>query len=71
MQTPRIEVRQWWSRGCHREPAFESSPKAALSVTNDIADRVLGLPFSIDLNVQDLARIRLKLVEFIENTRAG
>ena len=71
MQTQRIEVRQWWSRGCHREPAFESSPKAGLSVTNDIADRVLGLPFSIDLNAQDIARIRLKLVEFIENTRAG
>lgn len=71
MQTQRIEVRQWWSRGCHREPAFANAPKAELSVTNDLADRVLGLPFSIDLNAQDIARIKLKLVEFIENIRAG
>tara|TARA_Y100000589_G_scaffold313573_1_gene335039 strand:- start:700 stop:1809 length:1110 start_codon:yes stop_codon:yes gene_type:complete len=71
MQTQRIEVRQWWSRGCHREPAFANAPKAALSVTNDLANRVLGLPFSIDLNAQEIARIKRKLVEFIENTRAG
>jgi dTDP-4-amino-4,6-dideoxygalactose transaminase len=53
-----IETRRWWERGVHRQPAFRATPKAgALNVTDQLAASTLGLPFSVDLNAEDIARI--------------
>jgi dTDP-4-amino-4,6-dideoxygalactose transaminase len=34
-----IETRQWWGRGCHRQPAFAHLPRTPLPVTESLADR--------------------------------
>ena len=52
-----IDSRQWWSKGCHREPAFSGYPRGRLSVTDDLGRRVLGLPFHEALGEDDIARI--------------
>lgn len=48
-----IETRRWWARGCHRHPAFADCPRTALPVTEGLAERVLGLPFYVDLDAVD------------------
>lgn len=40
-----VETRAWWGRGCHRQPAYRDCPREDLPVTEDLAGRVLGLPF--------------------------
>jgi dTDP-4-amino-4,6-dideoxygalactose transaminase len=40
-----IETRRWWSRGCHRMPAYRHLPAVPLENTATIADKYLGLPF--------------------------
>lgn len=52
-----IESRQWWSKGCHREPAFSGLPCGDLSTTDALARRVLGLPFHEALDEGDIRRI--------------
>ena len=52
-----IDSRQWWSKGCHREPAFSECPHGDLSVTEDLGRRVLGLPFHEALGEDDIGRI--------------
>lgn len=39
-----IGTRRWWSRGCLRMPAYADAPHGPLPVTEDVADRYLGLP---------------------------
>jgi dTDP-4-amino-4,6-dideoxygalactose transaminase len=52
-----VDSRQWWSKGCHREPAFSEYPRGDLSVTEDLGRRVLGLPFHEALDEDDIGRI--------------
>lgn len=52
-----IDSRQWWSKGCHREPAFAEYPRGGLSVTEELSRRVLGLPFHEALDEDDIERI--------------
>jgi dTDP-4-amino-4,6-dideoxygalactose transaminase len=40
-----IGWRHWWGMGCHTHPAFADLPAADLSVTNELAPRVIGIPF--------------------------
>jgi len=40
-----IGWRHWWGMGCHTHPAFAALPAADLSVTNELAPRVIGIPF--------------------------
>lgn len=48
-----IETRRWWRNGCHRHPAYVDCPRTDLSVTEALADAVLGLPFYPDLTEQE------------------
>jgi dTDP-4-amino-4,6-dideoxygalactose transaminase len=52
-----IDSRQWWSKGCHREPAFSECPHGDLPVTEDLGERVLGLPFHEALGEGEVGRI--------------
>ena len=60
-----IEVRQWWSKGCHREPAFQKYSSGNLPVTEKFGRCVLGLPFFADLTAREIARIRSSLENFL------
>ena len=52
-----IETRSWWGSGCHLQPAFQDCPREALPVTEDLGNRVLGLPHFLDLPRQDVDRV--------------
>lgn len=52
-----IEARRWWSKGCHREPVFSDVDRDPLPATEDLVERMVGLPFSIDLAPTDIRRI--------------
>ena len=63
MAAMKVETRDWWGAGCHRHPAFANCPRAALRVTDRLAAGTLGLPFFIDLEDGDSARIAEALSE--------
>ena len=44
-----IDTRRWWGSGCHRAPAFAGAPTTNLTVTEDLADSILGIPFFADI----------------------
>jgi dTDP-4-amino-4,6-dideoxygalactose transaminase len=52
-----IEARQWWSKGCHREPAFSDCPRTGQAVVDSLADRVVGLPYFAGLRPEAIDRI--------------
>lgn len=57
-----IGARRWWNQGCHREPVFRGCQKTQLESTEYLADRVVGLPFHIDLEESDIERIRDEVI---------
>lgn len=60
-----IGARKWWGNGCHRQPAFAHRPRAALPMTEELADTVVGLPFFADLAHQDMASVAAAVREFL------
>ena len=52
-----IESRMWYGAGLHAQPAFENVPRDAMWATQDLASRLIGLPFSVDLGFDDIIRI--------------
>ena len=52
-----IEWRRWWGLGCHRHPAFADVPRGNLDATDEIAPRVIGVPFRDDLQHQEIDRV--------------
>lgn len=62
-----IETRQWWGRGCHRQPAFKNYAGNDLSVTEDFTASVLGLPFYPDLEVEAQRKVICSLREILQH----
>ncbi len=62
-----IDTRRWWGLGCHRQPAFSRFPRTSLSVTEDLAPRVLGLPFWVDLNPSVADRVVFALADALKD----
>lgn len=56
-----VDTRQWWGRGCHTSPAFADCRREPLPHTDALGASVLGLPFSIDLDDGEVARIAAAL----------
>jgi dTDP-4-amino-4,6-dideoxygalactose transaminase len=52
-----IETRHWWGPGCHAQPAYRDFARAALPVTEMLADTVLGLPSSVDISDAEIDRV--------------
>jgi dTDP-4-amino-4,6-dideoxygalactose transaminase len=52
-----IGWRHWWGLGCHTHPAFADLKAADLSVTNDLAPRVIGIPFHDKLTPDQIGAI--------------
>jgi dTDP-4-amino-4,6-dideoxygalactose transaminase len=53
-----IGTRRWWTRGCHRMPAYAGVPaQGTLEVTERVAARTLGLPMFRGISDQELDRI--------------
>ncbi|WP_411287929.1 DegT/DnrJ/EryC1/StrS family aminotransferase [Phenylobacterium sp.] len=49
-----VETRLWWGKGCHAHPAYEGCGRTALPYTDDLANRVVGLPFWVGLDAASL-----------------
>lgn len=49
-----IESRQWWGKGCHAHPAYYPFPRSLLPVTDRLAESVLALPFTLDMQKRDI-----------------
>jgi dTDP-4-amino-4,6-dideoxygalactose transaminase len=60
-----IDTRRWWGLGCHTNPAFASYPRGDLAHTDRLGRSVIGLPFSIDLDNEQISRIAATLAQSI------
>jgi dTDP-4-amino-4,6-dideoxygalactose transaminase len=56
-----VETRAWWGKGCHREPAFRHCRREVLPVTERLAEATVGLPFFIDMDAEEVARLAAAL----------
>jgi dTDP-4-amino-4,6-dideoxygalactose transaminase len=52
-----VETRRWWGLGCQTNPAFADCPHADLAQTQRLGGSVIGLPFSIDLDHDQIGRL--------------
>ena len=56
-----VDTRPWWGGGCHTSRAFADCRREALPVTEALAGATLGLPFSIDMQDDEIARVAAAL----------
>ncbi|MDP2081428.1 MAG: DegT/DnrJ/EryC1/StrS family aminotransferase [Pseudotabrizicola sp.] len=62
-----IESRRWYGHGLQSHPAYAGCRRANLDTSTDVAARVLGLPFSVDISARNVDRI----IEEIARTLGG
>lgn len=62
-----IETRQWWGKGGHTHPAYKRCSRAHLPYTEDLANRVIGLPFWLGLDAAGLDDIFDNLGEMLSS----
>jgi len=56
-----IETRRWWPCGVADMPAFLTATRESLAVSDDLVERVLGLPFGTHLTAEDLEILQGRL----------
>lgn len=52
-----IEARTYFSPACHAQPQFAAAPCASLSVTDDLALRIVSLPLWDDIGAKRIRRV--------------
>ena len=60
-----VETRRWWGLGCQTNPAFADCPRGDLQRTDQLGRSIIGLPFSIDLDNEQIGRIAAALAQSI------
>jgi dTDP-4-amino-4,6-dideoxygalactose transaminase len=61
-----IETRRWYWPPLHRHSAFADCPRVGdLTITTRLSDQLLGLPFHLDLQIEDIIRISDTLMKII------
>jgi dTDP-4-amino-4,6-dideoxygalactose transaminase len=70
LSADRVDTRRWWDSGCHTSRAFADCRREALPVTERLAASTLGLPFSIDMSAEDVARVVAALDRALAPTAA-
>jgi dTDP-4-amino-4,6-dideoxygalactose transaminase len=58
-----IETRQWYCPTLDRHPAFAGSAAGPLPVSHELAERLLGLPFFIDIDETQMQRVGQAMAE--------
>lgn len=61
LQARGIEARRWWGAGCHVQPAYADCPRQPLPVTEDLARRVVALPYHAEMTEAGIAEITAAL----------
>lgn len=57
LQVRGIKARQWWDKGCHRQPAYAKYPHGDLAVTDRLGASVVSLPLYVDIPPEHLATV--------------
>lgn len=57
LQVRGIKARQWWDKGCHKQPAYVKYPHGDLAVTDKLGMSVVSLPLYVDIPPRHLARV--------------
>lgn len=65
LQHQGIDARKWWATGCHQHPTFARCPRTELRVTEELLDRVIGLPFFADISDQQIELVFTRLTAAI------
>ncbi len=52
-----VQWRRWWGLGCHTHPAFAALRSDDLSVTRDLAPRVIGIPCHTELTSGEISLV--------------
>jgi dTDP-4-amino-4,6-dideoxygalactose transaminase len=60
-----IETRQWYCPTLDRHPAFAAYAAGPLPVAHDLAERLLGLPFFIDIDETQMQRVGAAMAELV------
>ncbi len=61
-----IGARKWWPTGCHRHPILAHYPHEDLPVTEELSDRVIGLPFFPDITDEQINFVMTHLAASVE-----
>ncbi len=63
-----IETRRWYCPPLHKHPALSGFPTSgSLTVTDNIGDRIIGLPFHLELSSDDISRVVAAVKSAIHN----
>jgi dTDP-4-amino-4,6-dideoxygalactose transaminase len=52
-----VDTRRWWGLGCHTSRAFAACVREDLTHTTRLGASVIGLPFSVDLDADEVRRV--------------
>lgn len=63
LNTEGVDTRRWWGMGCQTNPAFADCPRGDLVQTERLGGSVIGLPFSIDLDHEQISRVAAALAK--------
>jgi dTDP-4-amino-4,6-dideoxygalactose transaminase len=58
-----IDFRYWYSGGLHRHTYYRRQPRSPLDTTEQLAARLIGLPFAPDLQDEAVARVTAAFAE--------
>lgn len=71
LRSRRVETRRWYEGGLHLQPHFRRLGRDPLPVTEDLSQRLLGLPMAHDLARGDIAHVLDGLAEAAVAVRLG
>lgn len=63
-----IETRQWYCPTLDRHPAFASFAVGPLPVAHELAERLIGLPFFVDIDEEQMQRVAQAMAELTQVT---
>jgi len=63
-----IETRQWYCPTLDRHPAFASFAVGPLPVAHELAERLIGLPFFVDIEEAQMQRVAQAVAELTQAT---
>lgn len=67
LDTKGIHARKWWGDGCHLQPVFKQrTPNLALENTEILQKSILGLPFYVDMQNEEIERVMSELLVAFE-----
>jgi dTDP-4-amino-4,6-dideoxygalactose transaminase len=65
-----IETRQWYCPTLDRHPAFAAFAAGPLPVAHELSERLIGLPFFIDISEEQMQRVGLATAELTHKVPA-